>query len=139
MWRTAQGRTINTAVFSANYANKINQFRDITGGDDGAFSLIFRIAQSKLRNATAHETIWLDSDAGKVRYIDGKPSTEYEIDLVDFMTYQAVGAHIAQPYLAAIALIFVMEHGTDPERSALAEDLITLFNFVPARGVVGLR
>lgn len=138
LWRTAQGKSINTAVFSINYANKINQFRDLTNGDDGAFYLIFRITQPKLRNATAHESIWLDSETNKVKYIDGRPPVEHEIDLVEFMTYQAIGSHIGQPYLAAIALIAVMVHGTEQEQAVLPEDLITLFNFVPASGVAGL-
>lgn len=131
LWRTAKSRTINTSVFSVAYANKINQFKDLTGGDDGAFYLIFRLAQPKLRNAIAHGTIWLDSSANKVRYIDGNPSTEYEIELVDFMALCSVGSHLAQPYLAALALIVVMEKGTEQARLLLPQDLVDLFNFVP--------
>lgn len=131
LWRTAKSKTVNTAVFSAAYSNKINQFKDLTGGENGAFYLIFRLAKPKLRNAIAHETIWLDSDANKVRYIDGRPPIEHEIGLIDFMSFCSFGSHLAQPYLAAIALIVVMENGTEQEKSLLPNDLVDLFNFVP--------
>lgn len=129
LWRTAKGKTINTAVFSVPYANKINQFSNLTGGDDGAFYLVFRLAQPKLRNAVAHGTMWPDLDAGKVRYIDVKPPVENEISLIDFTGLCSVGSHLAQPYLAALALIAIMENGVESAKSLLPQDLVTLFDF----------
>jgi len=135
LWRTANLKPVNTSVFSVAYSNKINQFKDLTGGDDGAFYLIFRLAQPKLRNAIAHETVWLDSNANKVRYVDGNPPVEYEIDLTNFMALCSIGSHLAQPYLAALAVIVVMENGTQEAKSLLPQDLVDLFNFVPKNAV----
>lgn len=132
LWRTAKSKSINISVFSATYSNKINQFNDLTGGDDGTFYLIFRLAQPKLRNAIAHETTWLDSNASKVRYVDGNPPIEHEIDLINFMTLCSVGSHLAQTYLAALSVIVVMENGTQEAKSLVPQDLFDLFNFVPA-------
>jgi hypothetical protein len=131
LWRTANSKTVNTSAFSVAYSNKVNQFRDLTSGDDDAFGLIFRLAQPKLRNAIAHETIWLDSGASKVRYIDGKPPVEHEIELMDFMKLSSDGSHLAQTYLAALSVIFVMESGIQEANSLLPKDLVDLFNFVP--------
>ena len=135
LWRTAKSKTINTAVFALPYSNKVNQFMDITDGDDGAFYIIFRIVQPKLRNAIAHETIWLNSDANKVMYIDGKPPVEHEIDLKDFMVLCSVGSHLAQPYLAALALIVIMESDMEQAKLLLPKDLFDLFNFVPPNAI----
>jgi hypothetical protein len=135
LWRTANSKSVNTSVFSVAYSNKINQFKDLTGGDDGAFYLIFRLAQPKLRNAIAHETIWLDSNANKVRYVDGKPPVEHEIDLVNFMALCSIGSHLVQTYLAALAVIVVMENGTQEAQSLLPQDLVDLFSFVPTSAV----
>jgi hypothetical protein len=129
LWKTSQKKTFELSVFSSSYTNKINQFEAITGGDDGAFYTLCRIAKPKIRNAIAHETIWLDSDAGKVRYIDGSSKkTEYEVDLIEFMGYAAVGSHLAHTYLAAIGAIVVMESGSDSEKSLLPPHLVKLFN-----------
>lgn len=135
LWRTAQNKPTKLAIFSAAYADKINQFKDLTGSDDGAFYLIFRLARPNIRNAIAHENIWLDSENGKVMYVAGKPPVKHEIDLVEFMALQAVGSHLGQVYLAAIALIVVMEYGTVEAQSLLPEELIELFNFVPKNRV----
>lgn len=135
LWRTAKSKPINTAVFSVPYSNKVNQFEALTGGDNGAFYLIFRLAKPKLRNAVAHENIWLDSNANIVRYIDGKPPVEHEIGLVDFLALSSIGSHLAQTYLAALAVIVVMESDIDEAKLLLPEDLINLFNFIPENKV----
>lgn len=135
LWRTAKNKSIKTTVFSAAYANKINQFKSLTGGENSPFYLILRLAQPKLRNAIAHETIWLDSQANKVRYTDGKQPQEFEIDLVDFMALASTGSHLLQPYLAAISSIVIMENASEQERALLPDSLIKLFDFVPSKSI----
>jgi hypothetical protein len=85
MWRAANDKPVNDAVFSQPFGGLVNQFSNLTGGDEGPFYLFIRIARPRLRNAIAHETAWLDSNNVKVRYTDGREQKqEYEIDLVEF-------------------------------------------------------
>ncbi|NJN74242.1 MAG: hypothetical protein HC799_16285 [Limnothrix sp. RL_2_0] len=135
LWRAAKNKSIKTTVFSASYSNKLEQFKTLTGGDNGAFYLIFRLAQPKLRNAIAHETIWLDSPANKVRYIDGKQPKEFEINLADFLALASTGSHLLQPYLAAISSIAIIECASEHEKSLLPDNIIELFNFIPGQNL----
>jgi hypothetical protein len=129
LWKTSQKKSFELSVFSSSYANKINQFEAITGGDDGKFSILCRIAKPKIRNAIAHETIWFDPDEEKVRFIDGSnKKAEYEIDLSEFIGYATVGSHLAYIYLAAISAIVVMENYPDFAKSFLPLHLVKLFN-----------
>ncbi len=128
LWRTSTGKIINTSVFDAPYGNKIDQFNRLTGGEDGPFYLLCRFARPKIRNAIAHETIWLDSDVAKVRYTEGHaPRAEYEIDLVEFMSLASTGSHLAPAYLAAIGVIAVMEAGNEFAESFLPSQLIRVY------------
>lgn len=130
LWRTKEGRPVRTNVFDIPYANKIDQFSSLTGGEDGAFYLFCRLARPKIRNAIAHETIWLDADENKVRYEEGRyPRTEHEIDLIEFMGLAAAGSHLAQSYLAAIAVIAIMEEEYELGKQVLPTQLVKVFEF----------
>lgn len=129
LWRTSRGKPINLAVFDVAYGSKVDEFRSLTDGENGAFAVLLNLARPKVRNAIAHETLWLDSDAGKVRFTEGRnPRSEYEMDLAEFMLLAAVGSHLAHSYLAAIGAIAVMEVGNDLAKSLLPPQLIRLFN-----------
>ena len=122
LWRVHLGKSVNPNVLNTSYGNKINQLRDLTGGEEGPFYFYLRLAQPDIRNAIAHESIWLDSDAAVVRYNYGNQNKqEAEMDLVEFMGYSSSGSHIAQPYLVAIAVIAVMECGNELGQSLLPE------------------
>lgn len=120
MWRTANKKSYNTSVFNKPFGQLVNQFSDLTGGEDGAFYLFIRISRPKIRNAIAHETIWLDSENAKVRYIDGKDNKqEYEIDLIEFIAIASISSHLAHTYLAALAVIGIMEFGSNFAKSLI--------------------
>ncbi len=126
--RTSAGKAVRTAVFDAPYGNKVDQFNSLTGGEDGPFYLLCRLARPRIRNAIAHETIWLDSDAAKVRYTEGRaPRSEYEMDLVEFMGLALAGSHLPHAYLAALGVIAVMEAGNDRARSLLPLQLVRAY------------
>ncbi len=128
-WRCAQKKKINPNVFSLAYGAKINQFEQITGGENGVFYMICRLAQPKIRNAIAHETIWLDSEVDKVRYIDGnKDKKEFELDLIEYMAFAGIGSHLCEPYLASIAAIIIWEEGSEVIKSCLPEYLIKVLS-----------
>lgn len=122
LWRTHLGKQVNPNVLNANYGIKKNQLSELTGGDNGAFYFFLRIAQPDIRNAIAHESIWLDSNTATVHYNHGNQNKiESKIPLVEFMTYVRCGSHIPQTYLAALSIIFVMEFGSGVAKSLLPE------------------
>lgn len=131
LWRTQLGKPVNPNVLNTSYGNKINQLSKLTGGDQGIFYFYLRLAQPNIRNAIAHESIWLDSDAAIVSYNHGNQNKiESQIDLVEFMTYVTSGSHIGQPYLAAIAVIATMEYGSELAKSLLPESYRKLFSHI---------
>lgn len=128
--RCAQGQQPDPRIFSVPYSSRVNQINSLTGGEAGAFYLITRLAKPRIRNAIAHGTIWLDSEAAKVRYTEGnRQRREYESDLMEFGWLALSGSHLSEPYLAAIGTIAVMEDGSDLAKSLLPEHLVRVFNF----------
>lgn len=127
MWCTANNKSYKTSVFNQPFGQLVNQFSNLTGGEDGPFYLFIRISRPKIRNAIAHETIWLDSENGKVRYVDGRDNKqEYEIDFIEFIAIASISSHLASTYLAALAVIGIMEFGSNFAKSLVPITLVQL-------------
>jgi hypothetical protein len=127
-WRCTLGKTVNTNVLGNAYGSKVNEFAELTGGEDGVFYLIFRLADPTLRNGIAHSSIWLDPEAQKIHYIVGQQEkTEYEMRLIEFMAIAYLGSHLAQAYVAALATIVVMEDGGPIAEQMIPDQLVKLF------------
>jgi len=119
-WRCALGKAVNPKVLANAYGSKVNEFADLTGGDDGPFYLILRAADADLRNGLAHGSAWLDPKEDKVRYFTGRQQkTEREIGLVEFMCKATIGSHMGPSYIAALATIAVWEGGSEESRAEL--------------------
>jgi hypothetical protein len=130
LWRIYLNKTVNPNVLNTSYGNKVNQLSELTGGDDGPFYIYLRMAKPDIRNAIAHESIWLDSDNAIVHYTHGNQNrVESQIDLVEFMGLATFGSHIAQPYLAAISVIIIMEYGSALAKSLLPESYRRVFSY----------
>ena len=129
LWRTSLSKGVNLNVFDTNYANKVDDFNNLTGGEDGAFYIFSRLARPRIRNAIAHESIWLDSEAGKVCFTEGRGNNkvESEMDVSEFFTLATIGSHFSHAYIAAIAVIAVMEDGSDFAKSLLPIQLVQVF------------
>ena len=128
--RSANGKSPDPAVFGMPYQSRLDQINALTGGERGAFYLISRLARPRLRNAIAHSTIWLDADAARVHYTDGRREKhEYQIDLAEFGVLALGGSHLGEPYLAAIGAIAVMEDGSDFAKTLLPKHLVRVFQF----------
>lgn len=128
--KCSQGQQPDPAVFSMDYAVKVDQLDSLTGGEDGPFYLITRLASPKVRNAIAHSTIWLDSDAAKVRYTVGKRrKQEHKMELIEFSALALSGSYLSQSYLAAVGAIAVMEEGSDLAKAFLPPHLVRVLNF----------
>ncbi len=130
-WRAGQGRELNTDVLTQNYAQKLTQFKDVSGGEDGIFYIIFRIANPRIRNACAHGDIWLDFDNGIVHYIDLVENQEKQIKIEEFLIWNFMGSIIADSYLSALATIAILEEGTEKQKASIPKKTRDLFNFVP--------
>jgi len=126
-WRCVKDKEINLNVFNSSYAVKARQFSDLTDGENGVFYLFHRIIKPKMRNAIAHETAWLDAEAGIVRYSDGYPKKDYEMDFIEFLSLTTLGSHVGSAYIAAIAAVIVLEEGNEKEKSFLPAHIIKLF------------
>jgi len=127
-WRCVKDKEINPNVFNSSYAVKARQFSELTDGENGVFYLFHRIIKPKMRNAIAHETAWLDMDAGKVRYTEGSQQRiEYEMDLIEFLSLTTLGSQVGSAYIAAIAAVIVLEEGNEKEKPFLPHHLIKLF------------
>ena len=128
LWRIYLDKPVKPDVLNTSFGNKVNQLSELTGGDDGPFYLYLRIAKPDIRNAIAHETIWLDSDNAIVHYSHGNQNKiESQIDFIEFMSLATFGSHIAQPYLVAIAVIVIMECGSGFAKSLLPESYRKVF------------
>lgn len=128
VWRCASGKKFSPNVFNNPYGSKLNDFSQLTNGDNGIFYLIFRLAKPNLRNAIAHEDIWLDYNSNKVRFTDGKEQKiSYEMDLIEFLSLAAVGSHLGQAYIAAISAILVLEEGSPAHLIQLPIHLVGVF------------
>lgn len=131
-WRTVLGKRINVNVFHNTYGSKLHEFSELTNGNDGIFYLFFRLAHVPIRNAIAHGNIWLDRDTNKVRYAEAKgaPTTE-EMDCAEFMLRGTIGSHLPLAYMAAAAVVGVMEAGTVKDIAKLPPRLVTAYRFKP--------
>lgn len=119
------GKAPDKRVFSLSYGAKLKRLRDATGGTDETSSLIFRLARPKIRNGLAHGTAWLNSAKARVYYTDVRSGgRKQSISLADFGALALVGSHLAEPYLAGIGAVVVIEEGTDFARSLLPKHLL---------------
>jgi len=127
-WRCATNRSVNPNVLYNAYGAKVNEFNELTNGEEGAFYLFFRIAMPKLRNGLSHGSAWLDSENGLVRYSEGgRNRTEHEIDIVEFMARVKLGCDLAKAYIAALAAIVLLESSEYSAVSGIREQLVTLW------------
>lgn len=124
-WRCALGKPISPNVINSPYGAKLNEFSQLTDGEDGAFYLIFRLAKPGIRNAIAHGSIWLDNETGQVTFEDRAKSGT--IDITDFVGLATIGSHLAQAYLVAIATIVVLEDGSKADIAKIPAHLVQLF------------
>jgi hypothetical protein len=126
------GYDFSHKVFSQTYGNKIDQFSKLTGGNDGAFYLFLRLAQKELRNAVAHETIWLDLETGKFRYLDGREQKEwYEMEFKEAIVLGTIASHLPHTYITALASIAILEYGDKTDKAKLPRHLVKLFSHTP--------
>lgn len=126
--RVAVGRDAEPRVFQMNYRSRIDQLISFTGGAASEFARVIELARPRVRNAIAHDSIWLDSDASKVRYTEGgKLRQEYEMELTEFGKLALLGSHLCETYLASIGAIAILEDGSEVAVSLLPEYLVTTF------------
>lgn len=127
--RVTKGQPASKTLFSQSYADKLKELDRLTGGEDGVFYFLFRIAKPNLRNAIAHDTIWIDRENGLVKYTN--KGVESQMDLVEFMAYTSLGSHLPNAYTVAICAIMVMEEGSPSDIQKLPKHIVHAFNHIP--------
>lgn len=127
--RAAVGNDPEPRVFQMGYKSRVDQLISLTGGATSEFAGVINLARPRVRNAIAHDSIWLDSNAATVRYTEGgKVRQEYEMALAEFGKLALLGSHLCEPYLAGIGAIAVLEDGSELAVELLPEHLVTAFN-----------
>lgn len=126
--RVAASKAAEPRVFQMSYQSRVDQLVSLTSGANSEFARVIELARPRIRNAIAHDSIWLDSDASKVRYTEGsKFRQEYEMKLTEFGKLALLGSHLCEPYLAAIGTIAVLEDGSELAVGLLPEHLVASF------------
>lgn len=111
-WGEVLGRSFKLGIVDSPYGSKVSELEKLTGGEQGVFYLLVRIARADLRNAVAHGSAWLDAEARKVRFTQGsKVKVEAEISIEEFLAFATIGSHLAAAYIAALSAIVVFEAG----------------------------
>jgi hypothetical protein len=128
-WRCGLGKTVNPNVLKNPYGSKVHEFGELTGGVDGLFGGLLKLAQPRLRNGLGHGTAWPDYEAGLIRYTDGRDHVvEYTMDYVEFFAYVHAAGVVAQAYIAALNSIVVMESSDSSAVSAMPPHLQSFWN-----------
>lgn len=126
-WRCALGKSYSSNIFNNAYGAKLNEFKELTNGEDGPFYIFFRLGNPQLRNAIAHETIWYDEDLQLVKYKDIKKDETHELGIIDFIGLAAASSHLPESFLVAIASIVVLEHGNAITKNFIPKHICNVF------------
>lgn len=130
MIRAARGRRVGPGVFKCTFGNKVKQLKELTGGENGAYYLLSRLARPALRNAAAHGRLWIDPERGVARYVDGRDEKiERTIPIAEFAILVHSGSHLVMPYLAAVGALVVLEMGHSDLREALPQLFLDVWDF----------
>lgn len=126
--RAAVGKDPAAGVFRRSYRSRIDELVSLSGGSTSEFAQVIELARPRIRNAIAHNSIWLDGNAAKVRYTEGgKLRQEYEMKLSEFGKLALLGSHLCEPYLAAIGAIAILENGSEVAKRQLPEHLVAAY------------
>ncbi|MEF2278366.1 hypothetical protein V3W47_08635 [Deinococcus sp. YIM 134068] len=120
-WQVANGHPWKPSTLGKTLNEKLDLFEQLTGGEDGAFFVYFRLIDRPVRNAIAHSDLTLDRARAEVilgERINGT-RTERRVSLVHFMGLAMVGSHLPHAYLAALSTIALVEDGNSVESLAL--------------------
>lgn len=128
--RSSAGMSVGAGVFQCAYGNKVRQIGQLTGGDDGPYYLLTRIARPAIRNASAHGRLWLDSKSSSVHYVDGQATkSEKSMSLAEFAALALMGSHLTMPYFAAIGTLVTLDCGAAEAQRLLPPVLVKLWKF----------
>lgn len=122
-WRCAQGKKLSPGVLGNAYGSKVDEFAQLTGGENGAFYLFFRLARPVLRNSLAHGDAWLDIEGGVVRYRD-RAKNELVLDTAEFLMVAKLGCDLARSYIAFLAVVILLATDNQAARSLIPTHLL---------------
>ncbi|WP_027483202.1 hypothetical protein [Deinococcus pimensis] len=127
-WQVNKGKFWSPTIFHKTLNEKLEVFEKLTGGNDGAFYLLFRLIDRRMRNAIAHGDIHLDRERGEVVFGEmiAKKSTrkEHRVPVVELMGRVMLASYLCQAYFVALCVIALYESGNSVERLQLPEHLL---------------
>jgi hypothetical protein len=126
-WQQIMSKQIKPGIFKANYGTKIDNFNQLTDGENEIFSVLTRISRPKIRNAIAHGKISIFREEGVIRYLEKNSSCEQKIDTSEFFLLCYMGSHLGQSYVAFLLSVIVLESGIAKEIDKLPTQIIELF------------
>lgn len=125
-WRCANGKKYSINIFNNNYGSKLDEFKELTNGNDGIFYFIFRLGSNHLRNALAHDDIYFDQENMVVKYNDREKS--FTMNTVDYMAILLMGATLPKAYQAALNTIYVINKGSQNDKNYIDSNILRLLN-----------
>ena len=118
------GLNCNVSQLKATYGSKVHEFNRLLEVYKLPYQLFKQFANSNLRNAIAHEEIWIDSEKAEVHY--SNKDDAYTMDLTEFLTLNTYATYFAEIYFTTLTVIALFMSGTKEEKSKLPAKLIEM-------------
>jgi len=131
VWRVRSGEVYRPDVFTSwDYSTRLQNLAKLSGGEDGFFYLLFRMADRPLRNALAHGQADWDTESGQVSFPDRDREGNRTIasrSLEECVATPLLFSHLPHAYLAGLSAVMLLEGGNSLERISLPKHLQTTF------------
>lgn len=121
-YRFFNGLSYNVNAVGNNYGSKIKELIDLNIGSPELDNLL-ETTRPDLRNAIAHENIWLDSTNQLVKYRNKNDTSDNEMSISEFVMLLSKSAYYAEAYLVAISTIMLFSSNKPEYRAKLPKAL----------------
>jgi len=108
----------------STYGNRVQEFNRLLEEYKLPYLSFKHFANSKLRNAIAHEKIWLDSEKAIVHY--SNKDDAYTMELAEFLMLNTYATYFADIYYTTLTVIALFMTGTKEEKSKIPAKLIEM-------------
>lgn len=122
---------VKRAYFDQTYGNLVQMLSDLTGGEEGLYASLIRLAQPKLRNAISHGDIDFTYETGVVTYSVKTTGEVIETDNEHLAGYALTGSHLPDTYCSTLATLNLYENGPQSLRNRLPAQIDKIMNMSP--------
>jgi len=114
----------SVSQLKSTYGSKVHEFSRLLEEYNLPNQAFKQFANANLRNAIAHEKIWLDSDEAVVHY--SNKDTPYTMGLADFLELNTYATYFGDIYLTTLNVIALFMTGAKEEKSKIPTKLIKI-------------